>query len=147
MLPKKAKTWELSGPHGAGFTWWYINSAFWNGQTLSLLDWSLNPVSMLHYNMYFMYFTYNFLDREVSIWMLKMYNTDVDRSNGPPYKGHGEAVCFGSQHTQDWIYTWLSVQTSGFELGLLWAWMDSSYGLRSSCLRRLTDLLQKVQGW
>lgn len=90
MLPKKAKTWELSGPRGAGFTWWHINSAFSNGQTLSLLDWSLNPESMLHYNMYFMYFM-TFLTA-VSMRMFKVYNTVVDRSNGPPRKGCGGAA-------------------------------------------------------
>lgn len=77
---------------------------------------------------------------------LRIDNAVVDRSSVPPYKGHDEADCFGSQRTKDWINTWISVHISGFEPGLMWVWTDSSYGLRSKSLPWLTDL-HKVQGW
>lgn len=77
-----------------------MNSTFADRQTRSLVDWSLNPVSMLHYDADFSYFATHLLQSmkvltlltEVPIWMAIMDKAILDLIMTKSVSCHGKDV-------------------------------------------------------
>lgn len=110
-----------------------INSAFSNGQTLRLVDWSLNPVSMLHYNTDFIYFTTHLFRRtmgitlrtKVSLWISMMDKAMLDLITTKAMSCHGKDVkldCRGSNRADSF---YVKIRLTAGCLETTWTRLDS----------------------